>query len=81
VLEFTAPEGTVLLPRKVAQSLFGRLDAEPSGRVVVSYRLLPSGTFARLQPMQHGFHEALGEHIREVSPDRGGEAWLVVSGC
>ncbi|EFJ51924.1 hypothetical protein VOLCADRAFT_86921, partial [Volvox carteri f. nagariensis] len=66
VLEFTAPEGTVLLPRKVVHSLYGSLDAQPSGTVIVSYRRLEKGTYVRLQPMSHGFHEALGEGLRET---------------
>ncbi|PNH03896.1 Ubiquitin fusion degradation protein 1, partial [Tetrabaena socialis] len=72
VLEFSAPEGTVLLPRKVAQSLYGSLDGavhedgataaapQPSyGTVVVSYRRLEKGSYVRMQPMSHGFHEAM----------------------
>ncbi|GLC44384.1 hypothetical protein PLESTM_001591300 [Pleodorina starrii] len=66
VLEFTAPEGTVLLPRKVVQSLYGSLDAQPHGTVVVSYRRLDKGSYVRLQPMCHGFHEAMGEGLREA---------------
>ncbi|GFR41114.1 hypothetical protein Agub_g1756, partial [Astrephomene gubernaculifera] len=66
VLEFTAPEGTVLLPRKVVQSLYGSLDAQPYGTVVVSYRRLEKGSYVRLQPMCHGFHEAAGEGLREA---------------
>ena len=38
VFEFTAPEGTILLPRKVVQSLWGSLDAQPTGNVVVTYK-------------------------------------------
>ncbi|KAG2499965.1 hypothetical protein HYH03_002250 [Edaphochlamys debaryana] len=66
VLEFTAPEGTVLLPRKVVQSLYGSLDAVPRGTVVVTYRRLEKGDYVRLQPMSHGFHEAMGEGLREA---------------
>ncbi|KAG2450221.1 hypothetical protein HYH02_000322 [Chlamydomonas schloesseri] len=66
VLEFTAPEGCVLLPRKVAQSLWGRLDAVPQGSVVVTYVLLPKGDYVRLQPMSHGFHEAMGDLLKEA---------------
>lgn len=68
VLEFTAPEGTVLLPRKVVQSLYGSLEAQPLGTVVVSYKRLEKGSYVRLQPMSHGFHEAMSQ------PDGAGEA-------
>ncbi len=68
VLEFTAPEGTVLLPRKVVQSLYGSLEAQPLGTVVVSYKRLEKGSYVRLQPMSHGFHEAMSQ------PDVAGEA-------
>lgn len=37
VYDFTAPEGTVLVPRKVAQSLWG-FDSQPSGKVIVTYK-------------------------------------------
>ncbi|GIL42788.1 hypothetical protein Vafri_169 [Volvox africanus] len=66
VLEFTAPEGTVLLPRKVVQSLYGSLDAQPHGTVIVSYKRLDKGSYVRLQPMCHGFHDALGDGLREA---------------
>lgn len=66
VLEFSAPEGTVLLPRKVVQSLYGSLDAKPQGTVIVYYTVLEKGSYVRLQPMCHGFHEALGEGLREA---------------
>ncbi|GLI69109.1 hypothetical protein VaNZ11_013656 [Volvox africanus] len=66
VLEFTAPEGTVLLPRKVVQSLYGSLDAQPHGTVIISYRRLDKGSYVRLQPMCHGFHDALGDGLREA---------------
>ncbi|KAG2442639.1 hypothetical protein HXX76_002723 [Chlamydomonas incerta] len=66
VLEFTAPEGCVLLPRKVCQSLWGSLDAAARGSVVVTYVLLPKGDYVRLQPMSHGFHEALGDLLKEA---------------
>ena len=32
----------------------------------MTYKRLPEGTFARLQPLKHGFHEAVGEGMREI---------------
>lgn len=46
LLEFTAPEGVVLLPRSVVQCLWG-LDGSCQGRVTVTYRRLDKGTFVR----------------------------------
>lgn len=66
VFAFTAPEGTVLLPRKVVQSLWGSLDAQPAGNVVITYKRLEKGTYVRMQPMCHGFHERMGDSMREV---------------
>ncbi|CAD7701033.1 unnamed protein product [Ostreobium quekettii] len=65
LLEFSAPEGTVGLPKKVIQSLWGP-EGQCVGQVRVSYKLLPPGTYARLQPVRHGFHEALGEYMRDI---------------
>mgnify|MGYP001806968445 CR=1 FL=1 len=84
VLEFTAPEGCVLLPRKVCQSLWGSLDASARGSVVVTYVLLPKGDYVRLQPMSHGFHEAMGDLLKEVRVlGRGGGAgyYQVLTAC
>lgn len=32
----------------------------------MSYKRLQDGTFARLQPIKHGFHEAVGEEMKDV---------------
>jgi hypothetical protein len=50
VLDFTAPEGVVLLPRKVSQCLFGLEGGEAGGRVTVRYRRLEKGAYVKLQP-------------------------------
>lgn len=63
LLEFTAPEGTVGLPKKVVRSLWGP-EGSCSGLVTVSYKRLEPGTYTRLQPAKHGFHEALGDDMR-----------------
>lgn len=38
----------------------------PFGSVTVTYRRLEKGTFVRFQPLQHGFHEAVGDDVRPV---------------
>ena len=38
----------------------------PGARVVATYRALPKGTFARLQPLEAGFQQAAGESVREL---------------
>lgn len=64
VLEFTAPEGVVLLPVKVARCLFP--GGTPTGSVVVKYVRLEKGTFVSFQPLTRGFHEAVDDSVREV---------------
>ncbi|KAG1666244.1 hypothetical protein FOA52_011546 [Chlamydomonas sp. UWO 241] len=66
LLEFTAPEGTVLMPSRVADCLWGRERGEAQGPVTVTYKRLEKGTFVRFQPLQSGFHDAAGATIREV---------------
>ncbi|GMH35773.1 hypothetical protein BSKO_03641 [Bryopsis sp. KO-2023] len=65
LLEFTAAEGTVGLPRKVIRSLWGP-EGECSGTVTVSYKRLEDGKYARFQPVRYGFHEAIGDEMRSV---------------
>ena len=38
----------------------------PGARVIATYRALPKGTFARLQPLEAGFQQAAGEHVKEI---------------
>lgn len=39
----------------------------PAGaRVVATYRALPKGTFARLQPLEAGFQQAAGDKVKEI---------------
>ncbi|MEW5303462.1 MAG: hypothetical protein WDW36_006150 [Sanguina aurantia] len=64
VLEFTAPEGVVLLPVKVARCLFP--GGAPTGSVVVKYVRLEKGAFVSFQPLTRGFHEAVDDGVREV---------------
>lgn len=64
VLEFTAPEGVILLPIKVASCLFP--GGKPSGSVVVKYVRLEKGSFVSFQPLSRGFHEAVDDNVREV---------------
>lgn len=54
VLEFTADEGTVGLPPKVAASLFQGLESVPE-TVQVKFVRLEKGRFASLQPRGRGF--------------------------
>lgn len=65
VLEFTAPEGTICLPKKVVRSLWGP-EGECTGPVSVSYSRLEPGIYARLQPLRSGFHEAVGDEMRAI---------------
>lgn len=64
VLEFTAPEGVILLPTKVARCLFP--GGKPSGSVVVKYVRLEKGAFVSFQPLSRGFHDAVDDNVREV---------------
>lgn len=50
MLDFTAPEGVVLLPRKVVQCLYGLDAADAPGAVMVRYKRLEKGTYMKLQP-------------------------------
>ena len=38
----------------------------PGARVTATYRALPKGTFARLQPLEAGFQQAAGENAKEI---------------
>lgn len=38
----------------------------PGARVIATYRALPKGTFARLQPLEAGFQQAAGEDVKEI---------------
>lgn len=65
VLAFDAPEGQVLLPAKVARSLWG--SAEPPGGQTLSvlYKPLPKAQGAKLQPVQ-SLPEDIAPHIRDL---------------
>eukprot|EP01041_Mallomonas_annulata_P010420 gene10420-21729_t len=54
VREFTAAEGTVALPPKVSNSLFGETD-QPKDNVQIKYVRLPKITYVKLQPKEHQF--------------------------
>eukprot|EP00798_Chlamydomonas_sp_ICE-L_P002791 gene2791-12666_t len=73
LLEFTQAEGTVALPRKVIDKLWGR-GQQPQGHVTVTYKFLEKGQFVRFQPLTRGFHEEVGDRIRDVLE-------LAVLGC
>jgi len=38
----------------------------PGARVIATYRALPKGTFARLQPVEAGFQQAAGDKVKEI---------------
>jgi hypothetical protein len=38
----------------------------PGARVLATYKVLPRGTFARLQPAEAGFQRAAGDRVKEV---------------
>ena len=64
VLEFSAPEGTVLLPDKVIASL----NATSTPEVVLRYADLPKATFVQFQPLTADFldipdHKAVMESV------------------
>jgi ubiquitin fusion degradation protein 1 len=74
LLEFTAPEGVVLVPRKVAESLWGPFDdagdatSYPQcvrGPVTVTFKRLETGQFCRLQPALRAFHEHVAQLDRK----------------
>ena len=68
LLEFTAAEGFVALPRKVARCLWGP-NADPAaceGELHVSYKRLPKATRAVFQPRSALFQETVGEGMREA---------------
>jgi len=65
VLNFSAPEGSIQIPPHVMNCLWGQ-EFKCEGRVGVTYKRLPDGTFARLQPLNRGFHEAFGEDMKET---------------
>lgn len=81
LLDFTAPEGVVMIPRKVAECLwgpFGGGGAEGdgdrssypqcvSGAVTVTFkRLQHQGEYCRLQPALRSFHE----HVRRLDEEQ-----------
>ena len=49
VLEFTAEEGTAILPRKIVRKL-GMKEGEGEDEITLSLVKLPKGTFVRLEP-------------------------------
>ncbi|KAL4537224.1 hypothetical protein Ndes2526B_g04870 [Nannochloris sp. 'desiccata'] len=70
LLDFTAAEGFIALPRKVGRCLFGpdALVQDPDiceGLLEVAYRRLPKATKAVFQPRSALFQEAIGEDLRE----------------
>lgn len=68
VLDFSAPEGTVAIPPHVASCLWESGTCE--GKVLVRYKRLLDGKFARLQPLKMGFHESVGEDLRDILEQR-----------
>ena len=70
VLEFSAPEGTICLPRKVADCLGAVIDGDSDDgfvqRVVVKYVALPKGTSVTLQPRGSSFVDDVSADWRGV---------------
>eukprot|EP00892_Ulva_mutabilis_P004935 jgi/Ulvmu1/2813/UM142_0011.1 len=54
VLEFSAPDGVVMLPPKVVHSLWG-LDAQAHGDILVEFRRLEPGKFVSFTPQSSDF--------------------------
>ncbi len=52
-LDFSMPEGSIALPRKVVDCLWGR-GQQPQGHITVTYKFLEKGTFVRWVPWQAG---------------------------
>jgi ubiquitin fusion degradation protein 1 len=71
LLEFTAAEGFIALPKKVGRCLFGP-DAQVDdtdvcqGALEVAYRRLPKAERAVFQPRSALFQEAIGDDLREA---------------
>ncbi|GAX85225.1 hypothetical protein CEUSTIGMA_g12645.t1 [Chlamydomonas eustigma] len=65
LLDFSAAEGFVAIPKKVADCLWG-VGGIPHGPVTITYKRLEKGSFVRFQPLNRGFHETVSESIREV---------------
>ncbi|CAI5501947.1 unnamed protein product [Closterium sp. Naga37s-1] len=82
VLEFTAPEGCVGLPPLILRNLglTGIMDVfNPSGTppsVRVRFVKLPKATFARLQPLRHGFLADVANHRAVLEAALRGQAAL-----
>ncbi|CAI6003320.1 unnamed protein product [Closterium sp. NIES-64] len=82
VLEFTAPEGCVGLPPLILRNLglSGIIDVfNPSGSpppVRVRFVKLPKATFARLQPLRHGFLADVANHRAVLESALRGQAAL-----
>ncbi|CAI5536421.1 unnamed protein product [Closterium sp. Naga37s-1] len=82
VLEFTAPEGCVGLPPLILRNLglSGIIDVfNPSGTpppVRVRFVKLPKATFARLQPLRHGFLADVANHRAVLEAALRGQAAL-----
>ncbi|CAI5475670.1 unnamed protein product [Closterium sp. Yama58-4] len=82
VLEFTAPEGCVGLPPLILRNLglSGIIDVfNPSGSpppVRVRFVKLPKATFARLQPLRHGFLADVANHRAVLEAALRGQAAL-----
>ena len=70
VLEFSAPEGTICLPRKVAECLGAVIDSDSDDgfvqRVVVKYVALPKGASVTLQPRGSSFVDDVSADWRGV---------------
>jgi len=71
LLDFTAAEGFIALPRKVGRCLFGPDALVQDGDICdglleVAYRRLPKATKAVFQPRSALFQEAIGEDLREA---------------
>jgi len=71
LLNFTAAEGFIALPRKVGRCLFGPdalvQDTDVcEGFLEIAYRKLPKATKAVFQPRSALFQEAIGEDLREA---------------
>jgi hypothetical protein len=63
VLEFNAPEGVAVVPTWIANSL--GLTPDEGQKVCVERKMLPKGTFAKLQPLTTAFAERI-EHPKEA---------------
>eukprot|EP01024_Parvocaulis_polyphysoides_P027087 TRINITY_DN24622_c0_g1_i3.p1 TRINITY_DN24622_c0_g1~~TRINITY_DN24622_c0_g1_i3.p1 ORF type:complete len:407 (+),score=68.53 TRINITY_DN24622_c0_g1_i3:133-1353(+) len=66
VLEFSAPEGVVMLPKKVVNCLWGPEGEAVGQQIQVNYKYLPKGSYVQFQPTVASFQKEVGDEISNV---------------